>query len=121
LLSRSAGACYGAKPITVLLEKYGYASKVKGAVFNHPSFLEPAEADSWPNVPLHINEAEQEPIFKDELRLHWEKTLAAKNLITFKRYPGTSHGFSARPENDEQQKAQQEALAQSIAFFKKHA
>jgi dienelactone hydrolase len=82
------GFCYGAKPITVLLQSNPYIhSKTNVVVFNHPSSLTKEEADQWNKIPLHINEAETDQIFVPELRAHWERVLTEKKLGSFKLYP----------------------------------
>jgi len=115
------GICYGAKPITVLLKDNRINSVTRGIVFNHPSFLTNEDADTWNmNIPLHINESSNDVIFKGELREYWENTLGKKKVLSFKEYPGTEHGFSTRPQNENQEKQRVLAEDAAINFFKKH-
>ena len=73
---------------TVLLLNNTYIhSKTNVVVFNYPSALTKQEADQWNKIPIHINEAETDHIFTDDLRKHWERVLTTKRIGSFKLYP----------------------------------
>ena len=113
------GFCYGARMVVDAVEKN---NGVKGAVAYHPTFLKAEDAPliAKTNIPFRFNCAADDFIFVPDLRAVFEKELKGKNGI-FKEYPGTQHGFGARPSGELAQKSREEALVDTIAFFKQQA
>jgi dienelactone hydrolase len=111
------GFCYGARMVADAVEK---ANGVKGAAVYHPTFLKAEDAAliGKTGTPFRFNCAADDFIFVPELRSVFEKELSGKNGI-FKEYPGTQHGFGARPSGEQAQKSRLEALEDTTAFFKK--
>lgn len=114
---QAVGFCYGARQVVNLVR--AKPSVLKAAVVYHPTFL---AADDVPEVtlPMLFNCAAREEIFSAELRAQFEAALASVPGSKFIDYPGTEHGFGARPEGELAHKSSAEAAANTIAFFQQH-
>lgn len=114
------GFCYGAKVVVHFLIKENVPSKVKSGVVAHPSFLVEDEATQIKRKMLFLC-AENESIFVPELRAKFESALTTNGLGTFLDFPGTTHGFSVRPDGTESvEKQRQKALEAAAEFFAKN-
>lgn len=113
------GFCYGARMVIDQVERN---CGIKAAVLYHPTFLKEEDAAMLARVgtPLRFNCAEQDSLFASDLRAKFEVALKGKTAV-FQEYPGTEHGFGARPHGEQAQKAREEALQDTIAYLKQNA
>ncbi len=109
--------CYGARQVMDLVKQS--PSPLKAAVLYHPTFLT-AEDIPAIRMPILFNCAAKEGVFTPELRAKYEAELKNVSGCSFIEYPGTEHGFGARPEGELAHKSSAEAAANSCAFFSKH-
>jgi dienelactone hydrolase len=112
---QGVGFCIGARLVMNLI-RHSPSSLLKAGVLYHPTFLTADDAPAV-RVPLLFNCASREEIFTPDLRKQFETELAKAGLGTFIDYPGTEHGFGARPEGEQAHKSSAEAANNSIAFF----
>jgi len=117
---QAVGFCYGARQVVDLVKQS--PSPLKAAVLYHPTFLtaEDVPAVKQQALPLLFHCAAKEEIFSAELRAQFEAELKDVPGCKFIDYPGTEHGFGARPEGELAHKSSAEAAANSCAFFAQH-
>jgi dienelactone hydrolase len=114
---QGVGFCIGARLVVDLITKH---SLLKAGVLHHPTFLNEQDIPLV-NVPMLFNLASREEIFAPELRAKFEERLTKEVPGSkFIDYPGTEHGFGARPEGEEAHKSSAEAAVNSVAFFKQN-
>jgi dienelactone hydrolase len=114
------GFCYGAKLVIHCITHPELHSAIKAVVVAHPSFLVKEEAENIKRPILFIC-AQNDDLFTPELREHYERTLAKTGRGTFIDYPGTTHGFTIRPDGSEQVNQQRNKAVQDASnYFKKH-
>jgi len=109
------GYCYGGK-ISILLGGTDYVNTYIAA---HPSTPKiPEELEAIKHNGFFIC-AETDNTFGEAIRKQAEEILSKKSNVksSFKLYPGTTHGFAVRP-TEQTKQAQQEALQDTINFFK---
>jgi len=112
------GYCYGAKPIFNLLAKadeYG----IKSACVAHPSFLVPEDAKNTQVLPLLFLCAETDNAFTPDSRKTFTEILKSRNVpAQFIEYPGTTHGFAVRGQDEV---VKMKAVEDTIKFFQANA
>jgi len=96
--------------------------KVKAAVVFHPTFLTVDDAPTVKEsgVPMLFCCAENDVLFTPPLRGAFEKELTGGKW-TFVEFPGTIHGFSARPEGETAIAEAKKAHARALEYFKQQA
>jgi len=108
------GYCFGGKYSMILSQ-----DKVEAAVHAHPSNWTYAEADNI-NVPTLLLCPEEDSMMKDADRVYIEEKLKQKNVfIESKVYPGTVHGFAARPSGPKAKAAFTDANEKIAEFAKR--
>lgn len=116
---QAVGFCYGARMVVDLVKRS--PPLLNAAAVYHPTFL---TADDAPAIklPMLFNCAarELEQIFGPELRGKFEAELKDVPGSKFVDYPGTEHGFGARPEGELAHKSSAEAAVNTCAFFVQH-
>lgn len=96
------------------------SSTIAGAIVAHPSFLIKEEANQIKRPILFIC-AENDAIFTAEIKEVFQKELTSNGLGQFLDYPGTTHGFVVRPEDDQIVFQQRDkAVQDAILFFNQH-
>lgn len=113
---QAVGFCIGARLVVDLLKLEPQV--LKAGVVYHPTFLTAEEA---PQVkqPMRFNLASREEIYTPDVRAKWEEAQDKIPGSERHEYPGTEHGFGARPEGEEAHKSSAEAALATIEFFKK--
>ncbi len=114
---QAVGFCYGARQVVDLVKQS--PSPLKAAVLYHPTFLTAEDAPAI-QLPILFNCAAREEIFTPELRAKFEAELKRVPGCRFIDYPGTEHGFGARPEGELAHKSSAEAAVNTCAFFSQH-
>jgi len=114
------GYCYGAKPTVTIA---GKENRINAFAVAHPSLLNQDDIKNIKTPGLFLC-AEHDPVFPvNGLRKEAEEILKAKGVENvFVDYPGTSHGFGIRADdnNPVYSAAAKDATARAILFFKKH-
>jgi len=112
------GYCYGGR--------LAATAAIKGlapVVINHPAMLSPEEASQVQSNVL-LNQADFDPMFSGEVKETWNEVLKKNGKLSSlsKTYPSTVHGFGCRPDlsQAELKTAYEQALANSVAFFKEN-
>ena len=114
------GFCYGAKAVIYLISHPELSTTIKAAAVGHPSFLVKEEAAQI-RRPILFLCAENDYRFGPDLEEHFEKELTKNGLGTFRKYPGTVHGFVVRPDGSPEVNQQSEkAVQDAIEYFNKH-
>lgn len=95
---------------------------VSASVGFHCSFLTAEDAPllAATGLPLLFNCAAVDDIFTPALRAAFEAELKGKTG-TFVEYPGTPHGFGARPQGEQEQAQSLKAHQVTIDFLKQNA
>jgi carboxymethylenebutenolidase len=103
-----------------LISQSQLSPKVKAAVVAHPSFLDKDEAGQIKR-PILFQCAQNDDIFKPELREHFQKELAKTGLAKFIDYPGTAHGFAVRPDGSPKSEEQHvKAMHDAVEYLQKN-
>lgn len=111
------GFCYGAKVVVDLITHSELSSTIKAAIVAHPSFLVKEEANQIKRPILFLC-AQSDSIFTEDLRKEFENVLTSNDLGKFIEYPGTTHGFVVRPEqNNSVIQQRDQAVQDAIQFF----
>jgi len=116
------GYCYGGSA-AIRFAGTGY---IDSAVICHPGSFSISQVDVI-RVPTSWACAEEDVFFPQELRLKAEASLAARKETQnyaeyeFQDYPGTAHGFAARPNINlpEIKEAHEKAFEQAVQWFLK--
>ena len=63
--------------------------------------------------------AEKDHLFPPELEEDFQKELTSNGLGTFRKYPGTVHGFVTRPDGTEQSnQGSEKSIQDAIEYFR---
>lgn len=114
----ATGYCWGGKYCFVLASQH----KIDACVVAHPSVVKIEDLDNI-NVPVLANCAESDFIFPESLKSQCQTKLQGLGVThEFSTYPGTTHGFAVRGEEQSQVvlKARDEALKKSVEWFIKY-
>lgn len=114
------GYCYGGK-FVITLNASGH---IDVSVANHPSMINKGDIASIKN-PILFNCAEEDAVFSLDYAKQVEKQWAEqgdKPAHKFVFYPGTVHGFAARPNLAEKQVKEgfEKAFTEAVEFWKAH-
>jgi len=112
-----AGYCFGG----VIAIRIAQHDTVSSVVIAHPGYTTLAEIKAI-DKPVSWICAEDDPMFHKELRLQAEahfKSRAPEVQYEFVDYPGTIHGFAARPAREQplSVEGQEKALEQAVKWF----
>ncbi|SPO25957.1 related to AIM2 - cytoplasmic protein involved in mitochondrial function or organization [Ustilago trichophora] len=115
------GYCYGGKLVLAL----NATDHINVSVANHPSMITKGDMTALKN-PILFNCAEEDPMFTADYAEQVEKEWSEKGdkapVHKFVLYPGTVHGFAARPNlaDKEVKEAFEKAFVEGVDFWKAH-